>query len=140
MNEFDQFIKHKLHVKYYARYTDDFAIVSSDKTYLKNLIEPISCFLYDCLALTLHPEKVFIQKLHQGIDFLGYVFFGHHRIIRAKTRRRIFRKFKAKIAAFRAGAVSEEVLISSLQSYLGVFSHANTGRLSEELRNLILLP
>src|SRR3989338_9127200 len=31
MNEFDQFVKHRLQVKNYARYTDDFVIVSDKK-------------------------------------------------------------------------------------------------------------
>ena len=137
MNEFDQFMKHGLHIKHYARYTDDFAIVSSDKAYLENLIEPISLFLHDRLALAMHPNKVFVRKLHQGIDFLGYVFFDHHRIVRAKTRRRMFEKFKVKVAAFRAGAISENVLRASLSSYLGVFSHADAKRFSEEMENLV---
>ena len=32
MNEFDQFMKHKLKVKYYIRYADDFVILSRDKS------------------------------------------------------------------------------------------------------------
>ncbi len=35
MNEFDQFVKHKLKVKYYIRYADDFVILSENKNYLK---------------------------------------------------------------------------------------------------------
>lgn len=62
MNEFDQFIKHKLKVKYYARYTDDFIIISANRTYLKNLIIPIQEFLMTKLCLELHPNKVLIAK------------------------------------------------------------------------------
>jgi hypothetical protein len=139
MNELDQFIKHKLHIKHYARYTDDFAIVSSDRVYLENLIEPISRFLRDRLALTLHPKKTSIRKLHQGVDFLGYVIFEKYRLIRKKTRRRIFKKFKTKIVAYRAGELSEDALMTSLQSYLGVLSHADAFRLAEEMKNLLWL-
>ncbi len=135
MNEFDQFIKHDLKVKQYARYTDDFAIVASDRAYLENLIEPISRFLNDRLALELHPKKISIGKLHNGIDFLGYVMFPRHRLVRAKTRRRMFAKFAAKIAAVRSGSISEDSLIASLRSYLGVLSHADAHRLSEDLKN-----
>ncbi len=137
MNEFDQFVKHKLHVRHYARYTDDFAIASSDRLYLENLIEPISTFLRDRLMLALHPKKVSVRKLHQGVDFLGYVMFPKHRLVRAKTRRRIFAKFKVKVVAYHAGDLSEDALASSLQSYLGVFSHADARRFSEELQNLV---
>lgn len=138
MNEFDQFIKHTLHVKQYARYTDDFAIVSADPIYLKDLIEPIATFLRDRLALTLHPKKISIRKLHQGIDFLGYVMFPKYRLVRTKTRQRMFKNFKAKVIAYHAGIVSEESLEASLRSYLGVMLHANANRLSEELKNLVL--
>jgi len=137
MNEFDQFVKHELHIKDYARYTDDFAIASPDRAYLENLIEPISKFLRDHLALALHPKKISIRKLHQGIDFLGYVIFPKYRLLRTKTRRRIFAKFKAKVSAYRAGTISEESLAASLQSYLGVMSHANAIRLAEEMKNLV---
>ena len=39
LNQFDQFVKHKLKVKHYARYTDDFVIVAQDPNYLKSLLE-----------------------------------------------------------------------------------------------------
>ena len=51
MNEFDQFVKHKLKIKYYARYTDDFIIVSTDKVYLENLIPLIQDFLKTKLGI-----------------------------------------------------------------------------------------
>src|SRR5258708_35809533 len=38
MNEFDQFVKHKLQAQYYIRYADDFVILSHSKTELENLI------------------------------------------------------------------------------------------------------
>jgi retron-type reverse transcriptase len=34
MNEFDQFIKHRIKAKYYLRYADDFVVLSMDKRYL----------------------------------------------------------------------------------------------------------
>ena len=137
MNEFDQWMKHMQHIRHYARYTDDFAIVSSDPVYLENLIMPISRFLHDHLSLTLHPKKVFLRTFHHGVDFLGYVIFPHHRLVRAKTRRRMFAQFKIKIAAFRAGAVSKDSLAASLRSYLGVFSHADAIQRAEEIKNLV---
>ena len=137
MNEFDQFIKHDLKVKQYARYTDDFAIIASDRVYLENLIEPISRFLNDRLVLELHPKKISIGKLHNGIDFLGYVVFPKHRLVRAKTRHRMFTKFAMKIEGYRAGTVTEGSLIASLQSYLGVLSHADAFQLGEEIKNLV---
>ena len=77
-----------LKVKYYARYTDDFVIVSDDKNYLEKLIPLIQSFLREKLKLELHPSKVSIRKYRQGIDFLGYVALSHHIALRTKTKKR----------------------------------------------------
>ena len=37
LNELDQFVKHKLKVKYYVRYVDDFVLLNSDKNQLIKL-------------------------------------------------------------------------------------------------------
>lgn len=138
MNEFDQFIKHELKVKYYARYTDDFVIVSDSEEYLSSLIQHISDFLDTRLRLELHPNKVAIHKLHNGIDFLGYVVRPYHKLIRTKTKNRIVRKFEEQVRLYRSGEIDEENLNASLQSYLGVLSHADAYKIEQELRNIIL--
>lgn len=135
MNEFDQFAKHELRLQRYARYTDDFVIISTDKQYLRNIIDSIRAFLESALRLKLHPKKISIRACHQGIDFLGYVAMPYHRLMRTKTRKRIFRKLKTRIAQYRSGSISETTLSQSLQSYLGVLSHANTYQLSQNLQN-----
>ena len=139
MNEFDQFVKHALKVKHYARYTDDFIIVSNDREYLSALLPPIEAFLRVRLALVLHPQKVEIRKYSQGIDFLGYVVLPHHIRLRTKTKRRIFRKLRERVAEYRSGFISEESLNGSLKSYLGVVSHATANRLREEVLNAFWL-
>lgn len=135
MNEFDQFAKNKLRLHRYARYTDDFVIISTDKQYPHNIIDSIRAFLESALKLKLHPKKISIRACHQGIDFLGYVALPYHRLMRTKTRKRIFRKLKARISQYRSGSISETTLSQSLQSYLGVLSHANTHQLSQNLQN-----
>ena len=135
MNEFDQFMKHELRVKQYARYTDDFVIVADNQRYLEGLLSPIRGFLGRRLHLVLHPNKVFIRPHTQGIDFLGYVLLPHHIVLRTKTMQRIFRKLKERVSEYKAGAITESTLSASLQSYLGVLSHANAHHLKEELKN-----
>lgn len=138
LNEFDQFVKNKLKVKNYLRYTDDFVIVADNKSYLENIISPISTFLHKRLRLTLHPRKITIRKFHQGIDFLGYITLPHYRLLRTKTQRRIYRKLRERVNKYRSGLISSQTLKQSLQSYLGVLSHAHTYRLSQELLNQFL--
>lgn len=135
MNEFDQFAKHKLKVRYYARYTDDFVIVSRDREYLVDILTPINTFLQDNLFLQLHPDKVEIIKYTEGVDFLGYVVFPTHILIRKRTKKRIIRKFEGKIEEYKEGNISKEKISATLSSYLGVLSHANAFKLSTKLKN-----
>lgn len=135
MNEFDQFMKHEIKVRSYLRYTDDFVIISDNKDYLEKLIPQISQFLKVKLGLSLHPNKVTIRKFSQGIDFLGYVVLPHFQQLRTKTKRRIFNKISRRVLEQKQGHISTETLEQSLQSYLGVLTHANAYRVSQELKN-----
>jgi retron-type reverse transcriptase len=121
MNEFDQFVKHKLKAEYYIRYADDFVIISSDKIQLKNNILSIKSFLDGRLRLTLHPNKVFIKTIASGIDFLGWVHFSNHRVLRTATKLRMFKRWR------------EHPTEQTKQSYLGLLRHGDT----YELRKLI---
>jgi len=135
MNGLDQFIRHDLKVKYYARYTDDFVIVSDDKNYLQKLLPSIQLFLKEKLKLELHPSKVSIRKYHQGIDFLGYVALPHHIALRTRTKKRMMWKLRNKMAEYKNNTIDKSTLLATFQSYLGVLSHADSHKLSEELRN-----
>ncbi|MFC1757101.1 reverse transcriptase/maturase family protein [Patescibacteria group bacterium] len=135
MNEFDQFVKHKLKIKYYVRYTDDFVIVHHDKNYLINIKTEISDFLEKKLKLSLHPDKVELRKYHQGIDFLGYVTLPKARVLRTKTKNRIFKKLNLRAQQFKEEKIKEESVLQSFNSYLGVLSHGNTYELEQKLRH-----
>ena len=135
LNEFDQFVKNKLRVRYYARYTDDFVIVSDNKVYLQELLPKIRLFLLNNLDLELHPAKVSFLKFNKGVDFLGYVAFPKYRLVRTKTKRRMLRKIDQRIREYKTGKTSELTLKQSLNSYLGVLSHANTYKFKEKLLN-----
>jgi len=135
MNELDQFVKHKLKAKYYVRYTDDFAIVHNDIEHLKILVNTIEIFLNNRLNLKLHPDKIVVRKSSQGVDFLGYVILPNYQVVRTKTKDRAFRKMKQKIKEYKTGKITEDLLKQTLNSYLGVFSHANTYKLTQKFKN-----
>ena len=120
LSRFDNFIKHNLKVKFYARYTDDFVIVSDNVEFLTQLVPKIKKFLLNNLKLELHPDKIIIRKLCQGIDFLGYVILPRYRILRTKTKKRTLKRVNQK----------------NLASYLGLLEHCNGCRLSNKLLRL----
>lgn len=125
MNEFDQFIKHKLKAKYYIRYADDFVILSDDKAHLENIIPQIQDFLWNKLRLELHPNKLYIKTVASGVDFLGWVLFPDHRVLRTITKKRMFRGIKRKQG-------KEE----TVQSYLGITQHGNGYKLRKLITDL----
>jgi retron-type reverse transcriptase len=86
MNEFDQFVKHKVKAKYYIRYADDFVIFSQDRNWLEVILREVKIFLWERLKLELHPCKVSIATLASGVDFLGWVHFPDHRVLRTVTK------------------------------------------------------
>lgn len=135
MNEFDQFVKRELRARHYVRYTDDFIIVSTDKSELEKLLVPIKQFLQEKLQLQLHPDKIQLVKYRKGVDFLGYVQFTHHRLMREQSKQRMLRKLKHAEQCYRRGKFDEARMNATLQSYLGVLSHADAYRLSETLKN-----
>ena len=92
MNEFDQFIKHGLKQRYYIRYADDFVIMHHDQGVLMGVLSKVHDFLEERLKLTLHPDKIFLKTASSGVDFLGWVNFPGHRVLRTATKKRMFRK------------------------------------------------
>jgi len=121
LNELDYYVKHELRQKYYLRYCDDFLILHQEREYLVNLIKPIGEFLQTELKLTLHPDKIIIRKLRQGIDYLGYVTLPHYRVIRTKTKRRALRLVNKK----------------NIASYIGICRHANAYKVEQSIREKV---
>lgn len=135
LHELDVFVKHKLRKKFYLRYCDDFIIVSHDLSELKELVPLIGSFLNDSLRLTLHPKKIILRKLSQGIDFLGYIHFLHHKLMRVSTKKRMLRRLHYAQELFFANKITPTSMDQRLQSYLGLLSHANQHNLSQAIKN-----
>lgn len=137
LNEFDQFVKHKLKAKYYLRYCDDFMIFSENKVWLEKQIPSIAGFLEEKLKLKLHPKKVSIKTLASGVDFLGCVALSHHKVLRTKTKKRMFKKLSKKYTQLKSGVISKESFNQSLQSYLGILKHCEGRKIEKILQEYV---
>ena len=124
MNEFDQFVKHKLKAKYYIRYADDFVVLSQDKSWLQELLPKMGDFLEEKLRLNLHPDKIFIKTLNSGVDFLGWVHFPDHRVLRTTTKRRMFKRVKKNPKP------------ETVNSYFGLMKHGDTNKIKRRVELL----
>ena len=123
LDELDQFVKHILRWKKYLRYADDFVFLTEDRIALEKILPQVKLFLSERLELTLHPQKVILKTVASGVDFLGWVFFEHHAVLRTKTKRRMFARIR--------NAPEKAVL----QSYLGVTLHGNAFDVLQQLKN-----
>jgi len=86
-------------------------------------LSEVAIFLPRLLRLDLHPDKVFIKTLAAGVDFLGWIHFPHHRVLRTKTKRRMLRRLRSSPKH------------ESLQSYLGIVKHGDAFGLKMMLMN-----
>lgn len=123
LHEFDRFVKSDLRIKWYIRYADDFVLLSSERTELLALIPILKGFLAEYLQLCMHPDKVFLKSFASGVDFLGWLHFPSHRVLRTKTKERMFKRVAANPTK------------PTLQSYLGLLGHGDGFELRTHIIN-----
>ena len=139
LNELDHFVKHKLKSKYYIRYVDDFVILHNNYKILERYKKLISKFLIENLKIELHQDKSKIIKLKNGVSLLGYRVYYHHKLLRKSNKRKFERDFSEKLSLYKAGFLSYEDLIFSMQGWFGYSMWADTYKLRKDtLKQLII--
>ena len=132
LNELDQYIKQKLHVKYYYRYMDDGIILVENKEKAKMLLEKIKEFLKNELILELN-NKTQIFKNKQGVNFCGYKINEYRLKIRDKGKR----KLKPKVKRLNKDVKQKKITSKEAKKYLaghnGYIKIANTYNLENKL-------
>lgn len=110
---FDHYIKEQLKVKYYFRYCDDIIILSDNKKELHNILNNIRTYLRDNLKLELKSNYQIFPVDKRGIDFLGYIFYHTHILLRKNIKKRFIKMVKYNKNK------------KSIASYWGWISHIN---------------
>ena len=87
LNEQDQYVKNRLHCKYYFRYLDDSIAMFKTKEEAKVALEQIKMFLKENLELELN-EKTQIFKSTQGVNFCGYKINEYRLKIRDRRKKK----------------------------------------------------
>jgi len=132
LNELDQYLKHKWHIKDYIRYCDDFILFHDDKSYLSNMKNTIRSFVADSLKLKLSICEVF--PVSHGVDFLGYRHFKKYVLLRKSTAKRIMKRYKKLPLLLAKGKITFDQFRSSIASMAGWMRWANTHNLEKRLR------
>lgn len=133
LNELDHYVKETLHEKWYARYMDDFLIIGSDRKKLKEIQGKIKWFLENELKLKLHPKKLIIKNVNQGVPFVGYRIFYDHVLVRGNTLCHMQRKYRQRRKLLQMGKITEKDLLATKASVRGHLKHANTFHLAKFL-------
>ena len=133
--EFDKYVRDELGFKYFGRYVDDFYVLSDDKEKLKELIKILRTKLSE-LGLQLHPNKIYIQPVKKGVQFVGYV-YKFNRIYIAKHTIGKFKECLRKINDCLADNVPDTddltYTVQSINSYFGFLKHCKTYNIRKKL-------
>lgn len=133
LNELDQFIKHKLRIKHYIRYVDDFVIIHKSKAYLEKCRKEIDEFLIEKLRIGLHPDKTRIFPLKQGTEFLGMRIFQHHRLIKKKNLLNFKRKYALYCEDYENKLIDYDTFYDFLEGWIAYIKNASTYKLRKTI-------
>lgn len=132
LNEADQYIKHELKVKYYARYLDDSVLILKNKQEAKEVLEKLKIFLKEKLDLTLN-DKTQIIKGRQGVNFCGYKINEYRLKIRDRGKRNLKNKVKKLQIDVKNGKISSKEARTYLAGNAGYINIANVYNLTNKL-------
>ena len=132
LNEIDQFIKHKLHIKYYCRYLDDSIVIVKTKQEAKDALIKIQKYLKENLELELN-KKTQIFKNKQGVNFCGYKINEYRLKIRDKGKRKLKKKVKKLKEQIKLGKITSKEAHKYLAGHMGYIKYANTRNLENKL-------
>lgn len=118
---FDHWLKEQKGVKYYFRYADDIVILHHDKVYLHRVLKGITAYLANRLNLEVKSNWQIFPVASRGIDFVGYVHYHTHTLLRKSIKQAFARK------------VSKRINKNSLASYKGWSKHCNSKHLLKKL-------
>lgn len=107
---FDHWLKEELRLKYYFRYADDMVILSDSKEDLHQVLDKIRRYLSENQKLQVKENYQIFPVDARGIDFVGYVSFHTHTLLRKSIKQsfaRMLRRNKnpQSIASYRGWAV-----------------------------------
>lgn len=128
----DHFVKETLRVKAYLRYVDDAVLLSNNKQELHQWRKAIEEKLID-YRLRMHPRKVNLFSVYEGVDILGYRVFPSHKLLRNDNGYRFARRLRNFSKAYRYGSMGWEDFNGSVQSWIGHSKQADTYGLRKQI-------
>jgi len=129
LSYFDHWIKEVVGAKYYFRYADDIVILSSSKEKLRAYLVAVQEYLQAELRLEVKGNYQIFPVASRGIDFLGYVFFHTHTLLRKTIKQRFCRK----VVALNKVDVDEKKFKQKVCSWWGWAKYCDSRHLIKKL-------
>jgi len=117
LDALDQYAKHVLKLRYYARYVDDIVAIGADGSELHELYEKMAVFADQQLGLKFHPNKKEINRVDVGVNFVGYIIKPWCKYIRRSTIDNMYKRTAAQH--------DFESLRATVNSYFGMLRNAD---------------
>lgn len=117
LDELDQYAKHKLKLKYYARYVDDIVVLGDSGKNLNIAYQKMSEFAETKLGIKFHPNKKEINRVEVGVNFVGYIIKPWCMYVRRSTIDNMYKRTSIQS--------DFEPLRATVNSYFGMLRHAN---------------
>ena len=140
LDEFDHWVKEKLHAKYYGRYMDDFYIISDSKEFLQGCWRQINGRM-DALKLELN-EKTAIFPLRNGLNFLGFhTYLDNGGAVIMKLRQDSLDRMKARTRGWRkdkeAGTLDVARTVNRWKAWDAHAAHGDTFELRKQIAAIV---
>lgn len=138
LDPLDQFCKRVLGIKRYIRYMDDIIILDNDKERLKEYGRRMTQFLEERLHLNFN-NKTALRPVRVGCEFVGFVIYNDHVILRKSTTLRMKRTLRKTRQDYHDNLITFKEANATMQSYLGMLSHVDCKKFKEKLLDEFVL-
>jgi RNA-directed DNA polymerase len=141
LNDFDHYVKRNLKMKHYGRYVDDMLFVHSDKEYLRESI-PIIQNELNKVGLEIHPKKIILKNVEEGVLFLGQQIKPYRTYISNRTKNNFYQAIQninlkmSEIPQFSWAELCD--IRTILNSYLGIMQHSDTYNLRKRMMKRLI--
>lgn len=129
MAYFDHWVKEELKVKYYYRYADDIVLLSDDKNQLRSWVLAIKVYLTNVLELKLKDNYQIYPVESRGIDFVGYVCYHDHTLLRKSIKLKLL----GLVRAYSNNLISKQKLQLKMASYFGWLKYCDSKNLLKKI-------
>lgn len=117
LSDLDHEMKERFHARWYLRYMDDIIVLGWSKAWLRRALERIRSIIAPW-GLEVKGNWC-IRPVEEGIDWVGYVTYPDHVLLRKRTKVRLKRACRRIRADWDGGAEPTESDLGTLASYHG---------------------